>query len=210
MTEFTYIQLIKSGKVRTAYLHRQALLDQLKQNELLIKDLDQDTPNARTFTRLESNANKALEEWKVADRDLSIQLLNANPDIKNDKSYMADQKLARDQQFSLINVIDDYIELLNSKGILYPPDKPESSSGDLAAVLTTLDKSAVAQEKILNTLVASQDKNAAAQADLSKTLVNQLKSHATSRLGPKATQPKFKPKGNDSDYAEFKDFFKEI
>merc|ERR1712002_1331877 len=41
---------------------------------------------------------------------------------------------------------------------------------------------------------------------LVKTLVNQLKSHATSRLGPKATQPKFKPKGNDSDYVEFKDF----
>ena len=109
MAEFTYIQLIKSGKVRTAYLHRQALLGELKQNELLIKDLDQDSPNARTFARLESKANKALEEWKLADRELPIQLLNANPDIKDDKSYMADLKIARDQQFSLINVIDDYI-----------------------------------------------------------------------------------------------------
>ena len=139
MTEFT--QIIKSGKSQTAYLHRQALLDQLNQNELLIKDLDQDSPNARTFTRLESNANKALEEYKLADRDLSIQLHNANPDIKNDKSYMADQKLARDQQFSLINVIDDYIQLLNTKGITYPSEvKPASSTSDLAAILTSQEK----------------------------------------------------------------------
>ena len=86
MAKFTYIKLIKSGKVRTAYLQSQAALEQLSQNELLIKDLDQDNPNVRTFIRLESKANKALDEWKLADRDLFIQLVNANIDIKNDKS----------------------------------------------------------------------------------------------------------------------------
>ena len=153
MAEFTYIQLIKSGKVRAAYLQSQAALKQLRQNELLIKDLDQENPNARTFNRLESNANKLLDEWKAADRELDIYLVKANPDINNDEFYKADQKLAREQQFLLFKVIDEYTELLYSKKIPFPPEvKPVTSSGDLAA--------------ILNTLEASQDKNTVAQIKL--------------------------------------------
>ena len=166
MTEFT--ELIKSGKIQAAYLQRQATLEQINQNVLSIKDLDQDNPNSRTFNRLESNATKLLDEWKLADKEFITNLVKANPDIRDDESYKADQKLARAQQFLLFDAIDDYIELLNNKGIPYPPDvKPECSSGDLAA--------------ILNQLVMSQDKNSAAHDDLSKTLVNQLKSHASSR-----------------------------
>ena len=94
MTEFT--ELIKSGKIQAAYLQRQATLAQIKQNVLSIKELDQDNPNSRTFNRLESNANKLLDGWNLADRELFIQLVNANPDIKNDESYKADQKLVRE------------------------------------------------------------------------------------------------------------------
>ena len=53
-------------------------------------------------------------------------------------------------------------------------------------------------------MLASQNKNV---SDLSTSLVNQIKSHtASSKPGPKPTQPKFKPKGNDSDFAEFSSF----
>ena len=100
--------------------------------------------------------------------------------------------------------MDDYIELLHSKGITYPDVKPVTNSGDLAAILNNLVAS---QEKnvadLSKNLVASQDKNV---ADLSKSLVDQIKTSASSKSGPKALQPKFKPKGNDSDYAEFNDF----
>ena len=42
---------------------------------------------------------------------------------------------------------------------------------------------------------------------LDKNLAAVVKSHASnSKSGPKPAQPKFKPKGNDSDYGEFKDF----
>ena len=182
MADFT--QLIKSGKSQTAYLHRQALLSEIGQNILMIKELDQENPNSRTFNRLELKNKELLDDLKLANVELNTHLLKANPQIDNDESYKSDQKLIRDQLFLSFSVIDDYTELLNSKGISCPLDvKPESSSGDLAAVLTTLDKN-------LTALVASQDKNV---ADLSKTLVNQMKSHASSRSGPKATQPKFKP-----------------
>ena len=202
MTEFT--QLIKSGNTQKAYSQRQAILKEINLNVTLIKDLDRDSPIAMTFTRFETNVNESLIKLKSANFDLNTNLTKSNPDIDNDASYKSDQKSIRDQVFLACNTVEDYIELLNSKGIPYPPDvKPESSSGDLAAILTS-------QEKILNNLVTSQDKNAAAHADLSKTLVNQLKSHASSRLGPKATQPKFKPKGNDSDYGEFKDFLRKF
>ena len=117
---------------------------------------------------------------------MDILLDKANPDIDNDESYKADQKLVREQQFLLFKVIDEYTELLHSKKIPYPPDvKPVTSSGDLAA--------------ILNNLVASQDKNALAQdkiiTTLDKNLTAVVKSQTSnSRSGSKAAQPKFKPK----------------
>ena len=120
MAEFTTI--IKSGKIQAAYLQRQATLTEISQNVLLIKDLDQENPNSRTFNRLESNANKSIDELKLANRELNIQLHKANPDIDNDESYKADQKLVREQQFLLFKVIDEYTELLHSKKIPYPPD----------------------------------------------------------------------------------------
>ena len=159
MTEFT--QIIKSGKSQTAYLHRQALLDEIDRNVTLIKDLDRENPIARTFTRFESNVNELLNKLKLANVELATHLVKANPQINNDESYKTDKKIVNEQLFSACNAMDDYIELLNSKGIPYPPDvKPVTSSTDLAT--------------ILNNLVTSHDKNAAAHADLSKTLFNQL------------------------------------
>ena len=53
-------------------------------------------------------------------------------------------------------------------------------------------------------MIDAQNKNV---SDLSQSLINQLKTHTvSSSKGPKPTQPKFKPKGNESDYGEFKDF----
>ena len=83
-----------------------------------------------------------------------------------------------------------------------------ASQNSLAA---SQNKNAITQDRILSTLdknltdvVTSQNKNV---ADLSKNLVDQIKSHtASSKTGPKALQPKFKPKGNDSDFAEFSSF----
>ena len=176
MAQFT--QIIKSGKSQSAYLHRQALLTEINTNVTLIKELDQENPIVRTFTRLESNVNDLLNDFKLANLELSTHLAKANPQIHNEESYMADTILVKDQLFSAFKAMEDYIQLLNSKGITYPPEvKPTSSSPDLAAILTS-------QGKILTALVASQDKNAAAQADLSKTLVDQLKSYAFSRSGP--------------------------
>ena len=86
---------------------------------------------------------------KLVNVELINHLENANPLIHNDESYKIDQKSVNEQVFSACKAIDEYTQLLNSKGIQYPPDvKPVTSSGDLAA--------------ILNTLVASQDKNAVA------------------------------------------------
>ena len=78
MADFT--QLIKSGKFQTAYLKRWATSNQINENVLLIQGLDRENPDSGTFNRLESDANKLLEEWKAADRELDIYLVKANPE----------------------------------------------------------------------------------------------------------------------------------
>ena len=80
MAEFT--TLIKSGKIQTAYLQRQATLGEIGQSVLLIKDLDQDNPNSRTFNRLESNANKSIVELKLASRELNMLLIKGTVWLK--------------------------------------------------------------------------------------------------------------------------------
>ena len=88
-----------------------------------------------------------------------------------------------------MNAISDYTEFLNNKGLKYPPDiKPVDTKGDL--------------DKILAALVSSQDKQVLAQ---NKCMDKLVKSHGNS--GPKATQPIFTSKNNDSDYANYRDFF---
>ena len=100
MADFT--QLIKSGNTQKAYLKRWAILNQINKNVLLIQGLDSKNPDSTTFNRLESEANRLLQEYKIADRELDIHLAKANHDINNDEYYKADQKLARDQQFFVI------------------------------------------------------------------------------------------------------------
>ena len=135
----TFTSLVKSGKVQAAYLHRGAILIDIYEKDLSIERLDQETPNARTFERLETKATKSLEELKLAKRELYILLEQANHDIKDDEEYIADQKLGLDNEFALLNAIEDYIQLLNSKGIKYPPEvKPETLPANLSVILNNL------------------------------------------------------------------------
>ena len=135
-----FVDLIKSGKVKTAYLQKQGALADMTYNLNLIKDLDTVTPNLRVFSRLEAGANSALDKLRVTSNELSIVLLDANPDIASDESYVADLKYDRGQHFGLCNAIDEYTDFLSSKGITYPPEiKPVDKSGDIAAILASQD-----------------------------------------------------------------------
>ena len=134
-----FVDLIKSGKVKTAYLQKQGALAEMTYNLNLIKDLDTVTPNLRVFSRLEAGANSALDKLKVTSTELSIVLSDANPDIASDESYVTDLKYDWGQHFGLCNAIDEYTDFLNSKGITYPPViKPVEKSEDLAAIVTNL------------------------------------------------------------------------
>ena len=107
----TFNDLIRSGKVKAAYLKREAILKELNRKVLNIDELDKETPNVRTFSRLETNANKSLDELKLINSELDILLANENHDISNDESYIADQKQLRKQEFLLFNAIENYIEV---------------------------------------------------------------------------------------------------
>ena len=101
----TFNELIKSGKVKAAYLKRQATLEQINRNVLSINNLDQETPNVRNFIRLESNAENTLEQLKEVNIELDTLLFEANPDFRNEENYIADQKLVIDKEFSLLNAM---------------------------------------------------------------------------------------------------------
>ena len=60
MASFT--DLIKTGKIKAAFLKRNATLKELSRKALSIDELDKETPNVTTFSRLETNANKSLDE----------------------------------------------------------------------------------------------------------------------------------------------------
>ena len=117
----TFTKLIQSGKAKGAYLKKQAALSEVSHNFLSIKDLDDKPPNVRVFNRYEVNANSSLEMLKSCQTDLNIPLLEANPEIFKDESYIADLAYDRGQTFDLLNVISEYTEFLKNKGITYPP-----------------------------------------------------------------------------------------
>ena len=176
-----FVDLIKSGKIKTAYLQKQAALSDLTYNEKMIKALDVETPNVRIFTKLESDANNALTTLKEAIKALNILLFDANPEIASDEDYLADVSQDRTHHFGLVNAIEDHIVILNDKGITYPPEvKPADNSGDLAALIAQQDKHLsslldaqnknqeaqnINQDKLLNTLVSSNDNLVKAQSN---------------------------------------------
>ena len=142
----SFNDIIKSGKCEAAYLKRQAILEEIKHNALSIKELDQEKPNDRIFSKLESNSNTSLEQLKKASIELNTLLIKACPDFRNDENYIADQKDVRKLEFSIMNEIENYITLLNNKGIKYPPEvKPEPLPANLS--------------DILNNVLAAQNKN---------------------------------------------------
>ena len=56
----SFVDVIKSGKIETAYLQKQAALTDVDDNCKLINDLNVETPNLRIFSRYEANANSSL------------------------------------------------------------------------------------------------------------------------------------------------------
>ena len=139
----TFSELITSKPINAAFLKKQSVVAELDNIRKAIGDLDRDSPNARTFCRIESSATESLEELKGATSELDYFLFKANPDITSDEDYEADKKFNRNCQFKLYNAIDNYTDLLKEKEIPYPPDKaqvPAPNPGDLADVLAQLVK----------------------------------------------------------------------
>ena len=196
----SFNELIKSKPVKAAYVKRQSVVAELDNTIQAISELDTETPNARTFNRVEVAANGLLEELKVAISELDCLLFSANPDIKSDVDYVSDKKLVRECQFKLYNAMDSYTDLMGVKGIQYPPDKAHVAApdpGDLANVLAQLVK---CQTDATTAATAQQIANASQH----KETIDTLTKHGTA--GPRATQPYFVPKNNESDFLSYRDF----
>ena len=62
----SFSELIKSKPVKTAFLKKQSVVEELDNFIQAISVLNRETPNARTFNRIEISAIESLEELKVA------------------------------------------------------------------------------------------------------------------------------------------------
>ena len=58
----SFNELIKIPKIQTVHLRKQVTLAKVNSCVQKINDLDKASPNARTFSRLESNAIRVLAE----------------------------------------------------------------------------------------------------------------------------------------------------
>ena len=94
-----FVDLIKSGKIEAAYLQKHAALADMAQNLKLINDLDVETPNPRTYSRVESYANTALENLKSTSKELDVLLFKSNLNITEDEVYISDKEHDRGQCF---------------------------------------------------------------------------------------------------------------
>ena len=139
----TFAEIIVSKNGKPAFLKKQAAVADVENRILAINDLDTESPNPRTFHRMEAAANKSLEDLKAAIKNLDILLIKSESDIMSDDEYIADNKLTRDCEFRVFKAIDDYIDILTAKEIKYPPDMgnlPAATPSDLADVLAQLVK----------------------------------------------------------------------
>ena len=146
MASFT--SLIKSGKIKTAYLHKQAVLEDINTHVQIITELDKDSPSERVFSRMERDADTTIHDLKVAIRELSKLLYEQNPEISTDTDFLSDQKNNRGEMLCLFHVIDEHIKVLNVKGIKYPPDiEPTMVPTDIGIMV----------QKSIETLISAQE-----------------------------------------------------
>ena len=116
----TFTDLIKSSKVKAAFLKRNATLREINNKALSIDELDKETPNVKTFERLETNAIKSLEELKAVCSDLNIVLENENSDIANDESYIANKNNSKNMNFHCLMQLKIIFSCLTTKVLNIP------------------------------------------------------------------------------------------
>ena len=194
----TFIELIKEGKVKTAFGKKKAAIATIQAQLLKIDKLDRESPNARVFQKVETSADRALAELEAASKSLNLLLIVQNPNISEDKEYIKECSNDADLELALYNDIDKYINILTAKGIDYPPDvAPQADSGNLAGILSALVKAQTDNVK-------AQSDSASQSADQYAKTIEALTKHGTS--SPKATQPFYTPKNNDTDFQTYRDF----
>ena len=178
--------LIKEKPISSIHLQRKTALVTVENKVQKIKELDPDNPNPRIFTRIEQEANDALQILEKANSALVTSLMKVNPNINLEESFQKDQKDVRGEEFICINAIEGYIKHFADKGIMYPLDsKPDSTPSDLASILKQ----------------TTQMTNKCWNENVEKII------KTNSSAAPKPTQPHFTSKQTDADYGAFSDFW---
>ena len=137
----SYTDLIEVPKIKQALVRKQVALADLDTVVAKINELDKENPKERIFAKIEKQADKAAENVKHATKDLNKLLLESNSDIINDKDFLAQQKHERQREVCLFNAVEDYIAILNNKGIKYPDEtKSVPDSTNVLELIKTMEE----------------------------------------------------------------------
>ena len=182
----SFEDLIKEKPILSIHLQRKTALVAVDNKVQKISELDSDNPNSRIFSRIEQEAEEALQTLAKSNNALVTASMKVNSDINLDESFIADQKYVRGEEFKCINAIEAYIKLLTDKGITYPLDpKPDSTPTNLASILKQ----------------TTQLTNKCWNENVEKII------KSNSSAAPKPTQPHFTSTQTDADFSAFSDFW---
>ena len=143
--------------------------------------LDKDTINPRVFKQTEETFDSRNAVFLKAHDQLMSYILQKNPDLTEDKDYIAFQQELDEKLLSWSEIFADINDAIEKK--LEPAERvQEPQHGDVL-------------DKLIEQLAANQKQLTTAITDSSKK-----------KNAPRPQQPIFSPKHSDEDYLNFKSF----
>ena len=159
----------------------------------------------KRFLSYKSEAEKRMETCKLSNELLYSSCFTlVSHDIGSNPYYSNDQETHSANLETIIDVIEDYQELLDgTEGLEMPELEPTQENNDtLLSILKNQQKNQVDQVEITRSILKQQQDS----SSQNKVLVAAMEKWSNAATAPKPHLPKFKPNSTFNDYLAYKDW----
>ena len=182
------------SKINAVFIRRNAAYLNLAGVINNIEQLDRENLKTRQFLYLEKEAETLLETLKKENTLLIQAMMTQMSNVSSDSAFTADQESFRSTTFKAVSAMDSYRSLLEAANLV-PSLAQQQQVAAHSSEMTELLKQLLKTQNALTEIGKKQTEVAKLQVDA-----------ITASKGPKPVQPIFSPKGNTSDYLEFRSF----
>ena len=182
------------SKINAVFIRRNAAYLNLAGVINNIEQLDRENLKTRQFLYLEKEAETLLETLKKENTLLIQAMMTQMSNVSSDSAFTADQESFRSTTFKAVSAMDSYRSLLEAANLV-PSLAQQQQVAAHSSEMTELLKQLLKTQNALTEIGKKQTEVAKMQVDA-----------ITASKGPKPVQPIFSPKGNTSDYLEFRSF----